>query len=91
MFKVGSGEGKIKFDDGSEVAIPFADDDLSSMLFAATGGIGVQYPLGPGSFVAELRGFYPFTQWINEDLSPDVWESNRCNGYGRIQLSAEVK
>jgi len=75
MFKIGSGKYGAKYSDGTEDEFEFADDDLTNMLFAATVGVGIQYPLSLGSFIAQLRGIYSFTNWYNEDTFPgtDVW------------------
>jgi hypothetical protein len=36
-------------------------------------GAGIQYPLSIGSVVAEIRGFYSFSAYQNQDLYSVVW------------------
>jgi hypothetical protein len=75
MFKLGSGKLGVKYSDGTEAESDFTDDALTSMMFAATAGVGIQYPLAVGSFIAQIRGFYSFTNWFDEETTPgiDVW------------------
>jgi hypothetical protein len=74
MIKLGSG--KYKFDpvSGSSTSMDFADDALTNFLFAATAGIGLQFPAVSGQILGELRGIYSFTSWMNLDLVTEDWK-----------------
>jgi hypothetical protein len=74
MIKISSGRYEYRDAGGSLIGeFDFTDDALSNLVFAATGGVGIQYPIGPGSLVGELRGYYAFTGFFNPDLATDVW------------------
>jgi hypothetical protein len=73
MFKIGSGKEGWKYSDGTKDIIDMADDDVASIIFAATAGFGVEYPIAIGSLIAELRALYAFTSYWNKDVYTDVW------------------
>jgi len=58
---------KARADNQAEIYVTFEPNDAANLLFAATAGFGVQYPLGPGSLVAELRGLYSFTSYHTKE------------------------
>jgi pimeloyl-ACP methyl ester carboxylesterase len=74
MIKLGSGKYKYDPDSGSSTTLEFADDALTNVLFAATAGIGFQYPTGFGKILGELRAVYSFTCWYNQDLVAYDWK-----------------
>ena len=75
MVKISSGRYEYKDADGSIISeSDFTDDAVSRMVFAAAAGVGVQYPIGSGYLVGELRGHYAFTNFWNSDVSPWDWK-----------------
>jgi len=66
LIKVSNGTGTLE-SGGSSVDSDLDADALTNALFAAVAGAGVEYTLGPGSLVMEVRGMYSFTSSMNED------------------------
>jgi hypothetical protein len=73
MVKLGTGKEGWIYSDGTKNLVDMADDDVARLIFAATLGIGIHYPLGIGNLMAQVRGIYGFNSYWNQDVFSDLW------------------
>jgi hypothetical protein len=73
MVKISTGKEGWIYSDGTKNLVDMAENDVTRLIFAATLGIGIHYPLGIGNLMAQVRGIYGFNSYWKQDVWTDMW------------------